>query len=106
SLQTDRSKQMAKLLGIKGDLTTEKRCVSCHGVYLDLTKEADKKLIDEESYGQPEQRIKSGVSCVACHGPNIKWVVEHAAILAKTKWHNRTLADKVDNFGMYDLFTP
>ena len=106
SLQNERSKQMAKLLGIKGDLTTEKRCVSCHGVYIDLTKEANRQMIHEESYGDPEQRIKSGVSCVACHGPRIKWVQEHAAVIPKISWNKRSLTDKTHEFGMYDLVDP
>ena len=105
SLLNERSKQMAKLLGIKGDLTTEKRCVSCHGVYLDPNSEIE-KVIDEKSYGSPEQRIKSGVSCVACHGPRLKWVKEHAAILSDVDWSSRSKADKINNFGMYDLFDP
>src|SRR5581483_4351534 len=30
-----RSQQIAKLMGIEGDLTREKQCVSCHGVYVE-----------------------------------------------------------------------
>jgi hypothetical protein len=103
ALKNERSRQIAKLMGIKGDLTSEKQCVSCHGVYLDPANTA---LIHEESYGTAEQRERTGVSCVACHGPNRKWVSEHASILPAVPWRKRSKTEKIEQFGMYDLFDP
>ena len=106
NLRNDRSKQMAELLGWKGkDLTTEKACVNCHGVYLDPNMKGFDDIIDQVSYGEPEQRVNSGVSCVACHGPRIKWVKEHAAILG-SDWWKKSMTDKVHVWGMYDLVDP
>src|SRR5436309_1520923 len=34
-LKGERSLQMAKLLGIKGDITKEPSCISCHGVIVE-----------------------------------------------------------------------
>jgi hypothetical protein len=106
NLRNDRSKQMAKLLGWEGkDLTQEKTCVNCHGVYLDPKRKGFDDIIDQVSYGDPEQRVNSGVSCVACHGPRLKWVKEHAAILG-SEWWKKSMSDKVHQWGMYDLVDP
>ena len=67
--------QMAQRLGIKGDITQERQCISCHGV---LTGPGD--AIDE-SFKDAADREASGVSCVVCHGPHPAWVNEHVKII-------------------------
>ncbi len=98
-LKDERSKQMAEILKIKGDLTKEKQCISCHGVYVENEKFADKK------YFSPDKREASGVSCVACHGPYAAWVNEHAKI-AENVWQNYNREEKETKFGMTDLWDP
>jgi len=91
--------QMAKLLGIKGDLTLEPRCISCHGVLAGPGDELD------ESFKSAEDRETSGVSCVACHGPYAAWVIEHTKPIGST-WGTLTRRDKETKHGLTDLWDP
>lgn len=102
-LTNERSKQIAKIMNLRPDLIHEARCANCHGVFIDPAKE--KELIDEDSF-TGDDRLKSGVSCVACHGPVLEWVNEHAAPLPKKKWATRSRAEKRDEFGLRDLWNP
>jgi len=95
-LKNERSKQMAKLLGIKGDLTKEPSCVSCHGVVVD-----DKKYVHEESFD-----IGEGVSCGVCHGHYSDWVDQHSTFLQRKKWRGLSRKVKEEQFGMRDLWDP
>jgi hypothetical protein len=91
----ERGKQMTRILGIK-DVLAEKQCVSCHGVYV-----AKGETFDEETFS-PRQRVESGVSCVLCHGPHEKWVMEHAVFGG---WRKKTREEKSAS-GLNDLWNP
>ena len=99
----ERSRQMAKILGYKKRLTEEPRCVNCHGVYIEEGAE-----VHAESYGTVQQREKSGVSCVACHGAVAEWVNEHGKILATKgkSWKDLSPARKEREFGLRNLWDP
>lgn len=94
-LSGERSKQMAKLLGIKGDIAKEPSCVSCHGVIVE-----DKNSV-HESFDPQE-----GVSCGVCHGHYSDWVAQHSAFLQRKKWRSLGRAVKEEQFGMRDLWDP
>lgn len=102
-LMGPRSQQMAKLLGYKTPLTKEPKCLNCHGVHVEQGAERD-----PESYGTDEQREKSGVSCVACHGPYAEWVNAHAAIIPQKgkNWKDLTPTRKQHEFGLANLWDP
>jgi hypothetical protein len=102
-LKNERSKQIAAIMKLPPDLTNEPRCANCHGVYIDPTQE--EQLIHSDTF-QGEDRLASGVSCVACHGPISKWVNEHVAPIPEKKWSYRTRAEKKHDFGLRDLWNP
>ncbi|MEI7687276.1 MAG: multiheme c-type cytochrome [Planctomycetota bacterium] len=102
-LKNERSKQIAAIMKLPADLTNEPRCANCHGVYIDPARE--KELIHEDTF-QGDDRLASGVSCVACHGPIAEWVNEHAAPLPKKKWATRSRDEKAQEFGLRDLWDP
>ena len=95
-LKSERGLQMAKLLGIKGDIAREPSCVSCHGVVVE-----DKKFIHEESFD-----ISEGVSCGVCHGYYTEWVDQHSTFLQRKKWRGMSRKAKEELFGMRDLWDP
>ena len=95
-LQSERSVQMAKFLGIKGDITKEPSCVSCHGVLVD-----DEKQIHKASF-----RLDEGVSCGACHGMAKEWVARHADFLERETWRGMSRKVKEEHYGMKDLWDP
>jgi hypothetical protein len=95
----ERGKLMARNLGLNIDkILAEKQCISCHGVYVDETKDQ----FDEQSFSA-EQRAESGVSCVLCHGPAATWVQEHQTF--PVKWQKLTRVEKVAK-GLNDLWDP
>src|SRR5579864_7286783 len=96
-LAGERGKLMAK--NLKYDVTKSAQCLSCHGVYV-----TDEKLVDEESF-KPDQRVKSGVTCVACHGAYSDWVNEHSKP-AKSRWKQFDREEKEAKFGLKDLWDP
>jgi 5-methylcytosine-specific restriction endonuclease McrA/mono/diheme cytochrome c family protein len=95
-LKSERGRQMAKLLGIKGDITQEPSCISCHGVVVE-----DKKFIHEESFD-----LSEGVSCGACHGYYSDWVDQHSTFLQRKKWRTMSRKVKWEQYGMRDLWDP
>ncbi len=103
ALTNERSKQIAKIMNLRPDLVHEPKCANCHGVYIDPAKE--KELIHEDTF-QGDDRLASGVSCVACHGPVVEWVNEHAALIPRKKWATRTREEKKRDFGLRDLWNP
>lgn len=95
-LTSERGKQMAKLLDIKGDITKEPACVSCHGVLVE-----NEKLIHKPSFSLDE-----GVSCGACHGMNKEWVAKHSDFLERETWRAMSRKVKEEHYGMNDLWDP
>lgn len=93
-LKSARGLQMAKLLGIKGDIAKEPSCISCHGVIVE-----DKKFIHEESFD-----LNEGVSCGSCHGHYSEWVDLHSTFLQRKKWRALSRKVKEEQFGMRDLW--
>jgi hypothetical protein len=96
-LSDDRGKLMAKNLGY--DVSKSAQCLSCHGVHV-----TDEGLADPDSF-TPQQRIDSGVTCVACHGAYSNWVNEHSKP-AKSKWKQFNREDKERDWGLRDLWDP
>lgn len=96
-LRNDRSVQMGKLLGIE-DPSSDKRCVTCHGVII-----ADEKL-RHRSF-PPERAIQEGVTCVVCHGAYKDWIDLHGGIDRET-WRTFPRQRKEEEFGMNDLWDP
>src|SRR5262249_6133415 len=91
-----RADKMRELLGIKGKLTEEKQCLSCHGVVRIPGTE-----VDEDSF-KPED----GVSCVVCHGTAKNWIVFHGVGLNKKEWRGLTPPPQETDFGRTDLRDP
>ena len=96
----ERSRQIGKLLGYKTDPIKEPKCINCHGVRIE-----DENKIDKGSYGTSQQREKSGVSCVVCHGPYREWVIEHG-LLPKVDWKSLTPTAKQRDYGLTNLWDP
>ncbi|MCI0681453.1 MAG: cytochrome c family protein [Gemmataceae bacterium] len=101
-----RGTQIAARLGIKGKLTDGKtwnkdwdQCVSCHGVVVPPGAKLDASFEDHE------ERIRSGVSCVFCHGADARWVEKHATDILGT-WAKSTRAEKEAKHGLVDLWDP
>jgi hypothetical protein len=94
-LHGDRAKQIGELMQLPGPVWEQKRCVSCHGVWIDDVKLRHRTFKQED-----------GVSCVACHGAFKEWVQLHGDVLERDNWrgHSRTL--KEEKYGMRDLWDP
>jgi Cytochrome c554 and c-prime len=90
------AKQMAKLLGIKGDFANEAACISCHGVLVD----------DPKKIHKPSFNLNEGVSCGVCHGMNKEWVAKHSDFLERETWRALSRTTKETQFGMTDLWNP
>jgi len=100
-LTEKRAQAMGKALGIE-EVTKEKACVSCHGVYLDAAQLKDKSLVD------PTFKMSEGVNCVACHGAYAEWAEAHAGPLEWQRqwWRSIHRRAKETHFGMTDLWEP
>lgn len=100
-LKEKRAQEMGKALNIE-DVSKEKACVNCHGVYLDAAQLQDKELVD------PTFKMSEGVNCVACHGAYADWVDAHAKNLEKdrVKWRSNSREYKEKHYGMTDLWDP
>jgi hypothetical protein len=96
-LKSPRGKRMGQLLGYK--VEEDKRCVSCHGVYIQ-----DPKLREESV--QLDFKLEDGVSCVACHGAYREWANLHGLPLERAKWRSYSRQVKEEQFGMIDLWDP
>lgn len=94
-LRSERAQRMCLMLGMK-DATTEKSCLSCHGVDI---RDPDVKI---DKTFKPEE----GVSCVACHGAHAEWVDTHGARLQREKWRALSREEKERDYGMTDLWNP
>jgi hypothetical protein len=66
-LTNDRSKRIAKNLGLKEPAHEAKICVDCHGYAPPVEMRGERF------------KISDGVSCEACHGPAERWVKSHTA---------------------------
>jgi hypothetical protein len=93
-LQGERARRMGELLQIK-DVSKEKGCVSCHGVF-----------IDEEKLRHRTFQVEDGVSCVACHGAYREWVALHGDVLERDRWRSYSRKVKEEKYGMKDLWDP
>jgi len=85
-LLNDRSKRIAKNLGLKEPAHEAKICTDCHGY-------VPAKEVQGERF-----KVSDGVSCEACHGPAERWVKSHTA-------PNATHAENVAN-GLYPTDDP
>jgi hypothetical protein len=101
-----RAKDMAMILG--GNAQEREDCLACHGVL--VPKKPD--ITKNESY-----RLEEGVSCVACHGPDLTdpgdnamlgWVLLHGPDnkALRDRWRARSRPEKEAKFGMTDLWSP
>jgi hypothetical protein len=88
---------MGELLHIKGKVSEEASCISCHAVYV-----PDKKLKDGSF------KIEEGVSCVACHGAYREWYTRHSSDLEDERrdWRALSRTVKEERYGMRDLWDP
>jgi hypothetical protein len=100
-LKNERSQQMARLLAIKGDISTERTCITCHGAVNESDAKAEKKLAARFRFN-----LEDGVSCVVCHGPYEEWVNLHQLALKRDEWRGFTRQEKQLKFGMTDLWDP
>jgi Cytochrome c554 and c-prime len=101
-LEGERGRQMGKILGY--NVAEDQRCVSCHGVVIPKGAE-----FDAESFGKPEQRAASGVSCVVCHGAYQEWVNAHGGTIIAKKgqgWKDYSQVKKQSDFGLNNLWDP
>jgi hypothetical protein len=64
TLQSERSRQMAKILKLKNSPTSEPMCLTCHAL-----------APAEQSKARPF--AVEGVSCENCHGPSSGWFQKH-----------------------------
>ena len=97
---------MGNILG--GNVHTREDCLACHSVV--LPKKAG--VSPAESF-----RLAEGVSCVACHGPDVTdekdpgrlgWVLLHGpdSKVLRQRWRNTSPDDKDTKHGMTDLWDP
>ena len=93
-LKSERGKKMAHLLGIKGDITREESCISCHGVLV-------KNTPTDETF-----TLEEGVSCLACHGAFGEWYDPHKNPKQRAKWRLLSRKIKDTQYGMTDLWDP
>ncbi len=64
-LLNDRSKRIAKNLGLKEPAHQSKVCIDCHGHNIPAEREGGKSSINDN------------ITCEACHGPAEKWIRTH-----------------------------
>jgi hypothetical protein len=89
-----RAAEIGARLGIK-DVTTATRCIGCHSVLVPAGT-------PRQDFSDP---LAEGVTCVACHGPFRRWVIEHTAPEDPT-WRGLTRREKWTKYGMVDLWDP
>lgn len=92
-LFSPRAQEMGRRLGIN---VTDDRgaCISCHGIVVPKGVE-------------PSQFVarNDGVTCVACHGTQQEWILEHQ-MPNSPRWRALTRAQKKELKGMQDLWDP
>lgn len=95
-LKGERGKQMGDILGIK-DVSTDARCVSCHGILVEPPAKVD------SSYSLAE-----GVNCSVCHGPHKEWIYKHGSDFEEDRkaWRAMSRQEKENHWGMIDLWDP
>lgn len=101
ALESPKAAEMGRLLGKPGkplDVTKEKACLTCHGVYL----EGGVKKRSEEV----EFKAEEGVSCTVCHGEYNEWVVMHSNRVTSRTFRNLPRPVKWARYGMRDLWDP
>ncbi len=95
ALQSDRAKEIGELLHLQRPVWEEKRCVSCHGVWIEDAKLRHRTF-----------KAENGVSCVACHGAFREWVALHGDVLERDNWRGYSRKLKEEKYGMKDLWDP
>jgi hypothetical protein len=98
-LASDRALEIAKRLGMPREPKQDRRCVNCHGFFVE-----DEKLLD-----RPKTIADEGVTCVVCHGAYKNWVgAHHGSGVAEDRmaWRKLTRRQKEDDWGMRDLWDP
>ncbi|HUG92697.1 MAG TPA: multiheme c-type cytochrome [Planctomycetaceae bacterium] len=114
-LLMDRSKQMARIMGVVDPDTGEslihrdQRCLACHSsLPLDQLNADERGLIPEELTADP--RVDLGVSCEGCHGAagdggpgQDGWVTLH---YNKRQWRFMPAEEKWLKYGYYDVRSP
>jgi hypothetical protein len=108
-LGDERARRMGKILG--WDVQTKKECLTCHSVWLEGK--------NNSRFAEDFKR-EQGVSCVACHGPDvvvlpgqgkaprIGWVDTHGAknVEFRKAWRKLSRPEKDAAWGMTDLWDP
>ena len=94
-----RAREMARRLPPEGgsDYRADARCVSCHGLVVP-------EGVDTQMFTEAD-RLKEGVTCVACHGAKEEWVLNHVAY-GDRRWRGKTREEKARDYGMTDLWSP
>lgn len=92
-----RAQTIAENLGIT-NLHQARQCLGCHS--LPVETNTPTSYFDNEM-----QRSREGVTCVACHGSNKEWVIEHVAA-SDPDWKNTNGPQRWIKFGMVDLKNP
>ena len=93
----ERGQRMGKIL--RYEVTKAPQCLSCHSVV--IKDEAIAK--DSKAAGFT---VEEGVSCVACHGAYLDWVLQHSSPLTAPKWRPLSRSQKESQYGMTDLWDP
>jgi hypothetical protein len=94
-LHSDRAQQIGTLLRFQHPVWEDKRCVSCHGVWIEDAKRRHRTF-----------KAEDGVSCVACHGAFRDWVALHGDVLERDTWRGYSRQFKEEKYGMKDLWDP
>lgn len=111
-LLNDRSKEMAKIMGLVDDqgnsvIHRDKRCLACHASYpLEQlpSDDAMPHLITKEFANQRKLDFDTGVNCEGCHGPSASgWLGPHRD---KEKWRFKDPHEKFDDYGYWDVRSP
>ncbi|MBL8798321.1 MAG: hypothetical protein JNM56_30785 [Planctomycetia bacterium] len=97
ALQGPRAQEMGKRLGI--DVTKERSCLACHGVWFDDAEVKDRSL-------NAKFKLEEGVSCAVCHGPYARWADQHHGLQNRAEWQKKTRDEKQTEAGMTDLWDP
>lgn len=113
-LLSDRSKMMAKILGVMENgqsvIHRDQRCLACHtGMPIHEMGDVQDGLVSAKL--AEDERLNLGVSCEGCHG-----VSEKADILSnvqgwldlhdKDDWRTLSPEIKTEKFGFYDVRSP
>ena len=114
-LQNDRSKEMAKIMGVldaNGDsaIHRDKRCLACHASFpLEIlnknTEENNPHLISTDYAQRAGLNFKTGVNCEGCHGPagavdgGTSWFAPHQ----NKTWRHTDPKTKFEDYGYWDV---